>query len=730
MEVVEGETLGERMVRGQRLPAAGARSLPITEALAIARQIAEALEAAHDKGIVHRDLKPANIKVTPGGAVKVLDFGLAKAGGAAAGEGAASQATTADHTQAGRILGTASYMSPEQARGLTVDTRTDVWAFGCVLFEMLTGRQVFAGATFSDTVAAVIEREPDWTLLPPATPLLVRKLLRRCLAKDPKDRPRHMGDIGIELKDALQELATGAAEGAHSASTVVRQAPRRWGWAGATLAAVTVVAAYAGWQAWSSPGTSPPLRAVPLTSLPGVTRSPSFSPDGNQVAFTWTGPDGSNPDIYVQQVGAGAPLRLTTDPGNDHNPMWSPDGRWIAFLRGEGDGRPHELRLVPPLTGSERKLAEVRPHGFLRAASLAWCPDSSCVVATDSLGEGKPDALFAISLDSGEKRQLTHPPVFADSDPAISPDGKWLVFRREVAPFAGGLELVSLRPDLTEDGEPRRLTPTNMYAYNPRWTPDSAEIVFSAKEALWRLRITGEGTPERLPFVVKTVRRRSSRIQDLVVRRALPTSAATRMRTSGASRRPLPARRPRLRRPSPSRRRDGTPSLIFLLTGDRWRSRHPDQERTKSGERMSREAARSNSRRCAPFQDGRDGRPTASRLLFTQTGSTGTATSSSFPQKAASLETSRHIPPQTCFPATRATAAGSTSARRAPGVPRSGTGESRLQFFDLASGKAVTVAGNLGPVEAGVSASTDGRTIVFTRVDSSVNDLMLVEGFR
>ena len=319
MEVVEGETLGERMIHGHRQSAAAPRSLPITEALSIGRQIADALEAAHDKGIVHRDLKPANIKVTPGGAVKVLDFGLAKAGGTAAGEGAASQATTADHTQEGRILGTASYMSPEQARGLTVDTRTDVWAFGCVLFEMLTGRQVFAGATFSDTVAAVIEREPDWTLLPAGTPSLVRRLLRRCLAKDPKDRPRHMGDIGIELKDALEELASGAAEGPQPASAVVR-APRRWGWAVATLAAVTVVAAYAGWQVWSSPGASPSLRAVPLTSLPGVTRSPSFSPDGNQVAFSWTGADGSNPDIYVQQIGAGAPLRLTTDPGNDFSP--------------------------------------------------------------------------------------------------------------------------------------------------------------------------------------------------------------------------------------------------------------------------------------------------------------------------------------------------------------------------------------------------------------------------
>ena len=214
-----------------------------------------------------------------------------------------------------------------------------------------------------------------------------------------------------------------------------------------------------------------------------MTRSPSFSPDGNQVAFGWTGPAGNNPDIYVQQIGAGSPLRLTTNPGNDYSPMWSPDGRWIAFLRGEGEGRPHELRLVPPLGGPERKLTEIQPRGFLRPVTLAWCPDSSCVVVTDSIGAGRPDALFVVSLDSGEKRQLTSPQdsAFADSDPAISPDGKWLAFRREVAPFTGELTLLPLGKDVTAAGEPRRLTTTDFAAFNPRWTPDGTEILFSCE---------------------------------------------------------------------------------------------------------------------------------------------------------------------------------------------------------------------------------------------------------
>ena len=162
---------------------------------------------------------------------------------------------------------------------------------------------------------------------------------------------------------------------------------------------------------------SEPLKAVPLTTLPGVERYPSFSPDGNHVAFTWNGPKQDNPDIYVQQIGAGAPLRLTTDPRNDYNPVWSPDGRWIAFLRESSAGK-SELRLIPPLGGPERKLAR---SGYARAFStppyLAWCPDSNCLVVTDSPGEGRPDALFVVSLETGEKRQLTNPqpPMLATS---------------------------------------------------------------------------------------------------------------------------------------------------------------------------------------------------------------------------------------------------------------------------------------------------------------------------
>src|SRR5437867_2174010 len=191
LELVEGETVADRIQRGP---------VPVTDALTIARQIADALDAAHEKGIVHRDLKPANIKVTPSGVVKVLDFGLAKA---ATGE-LQSPAVTVGSTQEGTILGTAAYMSPEQARGQAVDKRTDIWAFGCVLYEMLAGRLAFPGETVSDTIAAILGQEPDWAALPAATPPMVARLLQRGLEKDPKRRLRDIADARAELDDALE----------------------------------------------------------------------------------------------------------------------------------------------------------------------------------------------------------------------------------------------------------------------------------------------------------------------------------------------------------------------------------------------------------------------------------------------------------------------------------------------------------------------------------------------
>ncbi|MGH9176725.1 MAG: TolB family protein, partial [Vicinamibacterales bacterium] len=230
-----------------------------------------------------------------------------------------------------------------------------------------------------------------------------------------------------------------------------------------------------------------------MTLLLSFQLYPSLSSDGNHVAFTWTGPRQDNTDIYVQQIGAGTPLRLTTDPQSDYNPVWSPDGRWVAFLRGD-PARPlgrsdREVRLIAPLGGPERKLADVRVQEIAdNPVYLAWCPDSTCLIVTATLGEGKPDALFVVSLDTGDKRQLTNPeaPVLADTNPALSPDGASLLFLRTTTWGVGELHVLPVRSDMTGAGEPRHIAITPRRPEGATWLPDGN---------------SGDGQAARLPFV-------------------------------------------------------------------------------------------------------------------------------------------------------------------------------------------------------------------------------------
>jgi serine/threonine protein kinase len=338
--------------------------------------------------------------VTDEGRVKVLDFGLAKLMEPADSTPEGATLTARAFTEVGAVVGTAPYMSPEQAEGRKLDARSDIFSFGSVLYEMVIGRRPFTGDSRLSILSKILNEDPTppvqlGTSIPPE----LEKIILRCLRKDPARRYQTMADLKVALEDVEQESGS---------IKQVRQVRswRRWAWA--ALLPVLLVAGFLAWLALRAPQNAEPLRAVPLTSLPGVQRYPSFSPDGNHVAFTWNGPKQDNPNIYVQQIGIGSPLRLTKDSGNDYSPVWSPDGRWIGFLRGQAEGK-YELRLIPPLGGPERKLGEIRPPGgLLRSVSLAWCPDSNCMVVTDSAGEGKTAALFVVSLESVRREKAVN----------------------------------------------------------------------------------------------------------------------------------------------------------------------------------------------------------------------------------------------------------------------------------------------------------------------------------
>ncbi|MEX0880846.1 MAG: protein kinase, partial [Thermoanaerobaculia bacterium] len=325
LELVEGETLAERIARGR---------IPLDESLEIARQIARALEAAHERGIVHRDLKPANVKLTPEGQVKVLDFGLAKAlsGSGSSPDVTSSPTMTAAATQAGVVIGTAAYMSPEQARGKAVDKRADIWAFGTVVYEMLAGRKTFEGETVSDMLAAVLTKDPDWSALPPGTPPSVRRVLRRCLDRDAKTRFHDIADARLELDEAPER-------GPVPASTVAATARR----SPLLLSGVIYAAVAADGTFAFVPGTDSAVeRSIVLVDRTGKAKAlaaplrsyhyPRFSPDGKRLAVSIGPGHGNADDVWVYDIESGALTRLTFgDENGNYYAVWSHDGRRVAY---------------------------------------------------------------------------------------------------------------------------------------------------------------------------------------------------------------------------------------------------------------------------------------------------------------------------------------------------------------------------------------------------------------
>ena len=430
MELVDGPTLADRIAAGP---------LAVEEAIAIARQIVDALEAAHERGIIHRDLKPANIKVCDDGTVKVLDFGLAKALDPQSGSGADSMAnsptiTSPAMTQAGLILGTAAYMSPEQAKGRVVDKRTDIWAFGCVLYEMLTGRRAFDGEDVTETIAAVVRGEPEWNALPKDTPSQVRLLLKRCLDKD---RKRRIGDISVArfVMNETMESSVSAPDVASRSRSRRRVAMATA--AGLLLGAALVAAAWA----WSALAPVSPVRAVRFTITPPAeqqltvtsnSRALAMAPDGSYLVYSSRVSNQGRALLTIRRLNELEAKQLPGTVGA-RMPFISPDGRWIGF-QAEG-----ELRKVAVDGGGVVPIW--RFDGPLRGAS--WGDDGFIVLSTTQ------GVLYRVAADGGEPKPLTTAdPPSAESHflPQVLPGSRWALFTvlTEVDLQAGRIDALNL----------------------------------------------------------------------------------------------------------------------------------------------------------------------------------------------------------------------------------------------------------------------------------------------
>jgi serine/threonine protein kinase/Tol biopolymer transport system component len=529
-EFIEGVTLRQRLTRGR---------LPLPEALSIVKQIAAALDKAHEAGIFHRDIKPENVMLRPDGLVKVLDFGLAKLSVKDEG-GRRTDEKDADfqrppsafrlppsQTASGMVMGTPRYMSPEQARGQKLDARSDVFSLGVVFYEMVTGEPAFAGASTAEVFAALLDKEPPpLRQFVPDVPARLQEIISRMLAKDREQRYSSIRAVTTDLaqsgltsvsgenqpawhftgansnessgnsrKTGQEEKGTldASAHPAQSVSGLSVWGTRRLKWIVGALALAGVLG-FAGyrWLAASNAFPKQPAgeaRFLPLIAEAGRKDHAVISPDESRIAFVWDGGRGaelSPMDVYVKVIGTdGPPLRLTTAPENDAAPCWTPDGKYVTFVR-ERSGKGEVLR-VPASGGPEQKLAET-------STSASWSPDGKTLAVTGFPGSAEGHSVLLVNPETGQRTRLTTPqPTTVDYYPSFSPDGKMVAFTRDF-----GANQVDICVVPADGGPHRQLTFEKNRVSGIAWTGDSREIVFGAirrgTRGLWRISAQG-GTP-------------------------------------------------------------------------------------------------------------------------------------------------------------------------------------------------------------------------------------------
>ncbi|MGH7494779.1 MAG: protein kinase domain-containing protein [bacterium] len=489
MAYYEGETLKKKIAGAD-----GGPSLPVDLIIEIAIQMAQGLAKAHEKGIVHRDIKPANVMITKDGLVKIVDFGLALLAG------------LPRLTKTGSTVGTMAYMSPEQARGEQVDHRTDIWALGVVLYEMLTGQLPFKGEYEHAVLYAVLKG--DLQPIMDSRSDVSRELeaiVHKALAKNPDERFQRMEEM---LKDMRAHKAESTPP-SHSAQRRTSHQPQFIKY---LIAAAIILAAGAAGLMWhqlsstSGDTTSTPAQVTPLTRYLGYECHPSFSPDGNLIAFTWNGAREDNYDIYAKIIGTESISRLTTDPEPDYQATWSPDGRAMAFLRQLSVDKAG-VYLMPALGGPARKLAETHLVNhwpiFWRTTNLAWHPQGRWLLVSDKSSPEEPFELFLISMETGEKTKMLSSsvnfPPGGDFPVAFSQDGRKVVFVRQAAEYVGDLHSLELADDLSPLGEPKRLTIGESFVMDAVITPDGKEVIYQSADAISRIALAGP--PKSKPII-------------------------------------------------------------------------------------------------------------------------------------------------------------------------------------------------------------------------------------